>query len=385
MATSLTAPMRIIYFTRSYTPHDLRFMARIAERHELFYMRLEDNGIDIQCGSIPSSVRLVEWAGCKETCNQPEQLLGLMPEFEKAVSNVRPDLIHAGPIQSCAFMTALSGFQPFLAMSWGSDILFNASCNPLWNWISRYTLRQCGMLACDCEAVADRARELASGRNLPTVQFPWGIDLDRFTPGHAHDADRSLDGWQDAFVVYSSRSWSEGYGIDTLIEAFARAYRQQPRLRMILVGGGPLESLVHRLIQQYDIASAVSLPGKMANAELVNLLCAADIYISCASSDGSSISMLEAMAIGLPVVVTDIASNREWVVPSVHGWLCADKDPQAFANALLEAASLKSEEREQMGRANRKLAEARADWASNSLKLFQAYDALMARAPLGKP
>ena len=368
--------MRILYFTRGFTPHDLRFMTRIAERHEVLFLRLEDDGIDAKCGALPVGVREVEWEGGRSSYKHPEQWMRLIPAFVKTVESLRPDLIHAGPIQSCGLLTALSGFQPFLAMSWGSDVLVDAGRDAFWEWMSRYTLSRCGMLACDCEAVAARARELAGGRALPNVQFPWGIDLKDFTPGKTA-LHPQPDGWQDAFVIYSNRSWSEGYGVDTLLKAFAAAFHRQPRLRLILVGSGPLECEVYQLIHELGIASAVHMPGRKANAELAGLLRAADLYVSCASSDGTSISMLEAMATGLPVVVTDIASNREWVTPSVNGWLCADKDTISFSGAMLEAVALGSVERAQMGSANRELAEERANWEKNSLKLFQAYDALI--------
>ena len=65
---------------------------------------------------------------------------------------------------------------------------------------------------------------------------------------------------------------------------------------------------------------------------------AADAYVSCAQSDGTSVSLLEAMATGLPAVATDIPSNREWVVDGQNGWLATDASAEEFADPFLRAA-----------------------------------------------
>ena len=52
-----------------------------------------------------------------------------MPAFEAVLESVKPDLVHAGPVQSCGLMTALTGFRPFVLMSWGSDV--PDRCEPL--------------------------------------------------------------------------------------------------------------------------------------------------------------------------------------------------------------------------------------------------------------
>ncbi len=96
--------------------------------------------------------------------------------------------------------------------------------------------------------------------------------------------------------------------------------------------------------------------------------------------DGTSVSLLEALASGLPVVVSDLASNREWVHPGENGWLGEAGNPAAFAAAILEAAALDPGRLTAIGRANRSVAEARADWSENSRSLLEAYERLAGRS-----
>jgi glycosyltransferase involved in cell wall biosynthesis len=162
------------------------------------------------------------------------------------------------------------------------------------------------------------------------------------------------------------------------VEGFRRAHGREPRLRLVLAGGGSLAPEVDRWIAEAGIAHAVHRPGALGHDALPEWFRAADLYASCAESDGTSVSLLEAMATGLPVLVTDFPSNREWVAPGENGWLAPVGDARAVAEALVQAAALDAEARDAIGRRNRAVVEARADWAVNSRALLAAYDALAA-------
>jgi glycosyltransferase involved in cell wall biosynthesis len=107
---------------------------------------------------------------------------------------------------------------------------------------------------------------------------------------------------------------------------------------------------------------------------------AADTYVSCTQSDGTSISLLEAMATGLPVVVSDIPSNREWVVEEQNGWLASPRSAEQFADRLLRAARLSPEQRRLFSERNRRIVDDRADWDRNFPKLLEMYERLTGKS-----
>src|SRR5574341_2507154 len=153
--------MRVLYFSRDYTTHDRRFLSKLAaSQHEVLFLRLEDDGIAYEERSRPEKIHQVEWRGGKQRYNTLEAWLRLMPDFESVLDGVRPDLVHAGPVQSCGFMTAVAGFHPFLVMSWGSDILVDADRDAMRRWITIYTLKRSDMLLCDCQAVRHKVEQL---------------------------------------------------------------------------------------------------------------------------------------------------------------------------------------------------------------------------------
>ncbi len=369
--------MRVLYFTRDYTTHDMRFLERLASSSfEMHYIRLESDGIPYEQRPLPAGVRSVPWDGGKHPAKTLNDWLGLMPSFQRVLDDLQPDLVHAGPVQSCGFMTAVAGVHPFLVTSWGSDILVDADRDDLWRWLTRYTLQRSDALLCDCDTVRRKAQQYVAYPDERVVQFPWGVNLRTFRPGDAGLAIKSALGWEDKRVFLSTRAWESLYGIDILLEAFRRAYECDTSLRLLMLATGSLSVQVAAFITEYHLGDVVHCAGQVSHADLARYFQASDAYISCAHSDGTSISLLEALATGIPTVVTDIPSNREWVTPGVHGWLGADGDASSFAIAILNAARLTPAERAHMAEQNRALAEARADWDRNVEKLVQAYEDL---------
>jgi hypothetical protein len=154
--------MKILYFSRDYTTHDRRFLMKLAEsRHEVWFLRLEDDGIAYEDRPLPEKIRQVNWRGGRDRHKTLEAWMRLIPDFESVVDQIHPDLVHAGPVQSCGFMTALAGFRPLLLMSWGSDILVDADRDKMWRWMTRYALYRSDMLLCDCQAVRLKVQQLS--------------------------------------------------------------------------------------------------------------------------------------------------------------------------------------------------------------------------------
>ena len=99
----------------------------------------------------------------------------------------------------------------------------------------------------------------------------------------------------------------------------------------------------------------------------------ADLYISASHVDGSSVSLMEALACGLPTLVSDIPANKEWVSEGVNGWLFPDGNAEALAEKILSVSS-QGKKLDQISQAARKTAEERADWKKNFSVLLKAYE-----------
>jgi glycosyltransferase involved in cell wall biosynthesis len=261
----------------------------------------------------------------------------------------------------------------------------DANRSVAWRWATRYTLKHSAAMLGDCDTI----RQLAVAHGMPAariVTFPWGIDLQHFLPAseaakHPHQAAHGNPAGADEpapFVVLSTRGWEPLYGVEIIAQAFSMAARQRPELQLIMLGNGSLAGALRKIFAQSNVADRVGFPGQVKFSELPQYYQKADLYVSASHSDGSSISLLEAMACGCPALLSDIPGNREWVSPTDEesqqvGWLFPDGDADALAQAILDAVAQR-ERLPEMGRQARARVEHRADWEKNFPKLFEAYN-----------
>ena len=324
-------------------------------------MQLEDR-------SLPPGIHKIRWSGEDSPFS-----LGKVPrmtaELRKLVREIEPDLIHAGPIQSCALLTGLSGFQPLISMSWGYDLLLDAERSWLMRKITQFTLKRSSRLITDCQTVLKKAAQLGMPQDK-IVTFPWGVDLKRFTPGNYPPED------DNQFTILSTRSWEPIYGVDILARAFVEAAQKNKSLRLIMLGNGSQASILRELFERGGVNERVYYPGQVSQLDLARYYQMADLYVSASHIDGSSVSLMEALACGRPVLVSDIPGNREWVEPGQNGWWFKDGDFDELADKLLMAVDMRPN-LTSMSVAARKIAEDRADWNRNFPVLLDAYQAAL--------
>lgn len=365
--------MRILFFSRDYTVHDHRFLAALAKtEHKVYFLRLERGGGQGESRPLPPGIEQVLWSG-GQTPAALQDGPRLLLELRRVLRRTQPDLVLAGPLQRSAFLAALSGFRPLVSMTWGYDLIRDARRGPAWAWATRFTLKRSAALVGD----SDTLRQLAIAYGMPPeriVTFPWGIDLSHFSPGGRLPAGAQPPGSEPAgFNLLSVRNWEPIYGIDLIARAFVQAARQRPELRLVMLGGGSQSGLLRQIFAQGGVEERVSFPGSVQQAELPRFYRRADLYLSASHSDGSSISLLEALGCGCPALVSDIPGNREWVQPGVQGWLFPDGDAGALAAGILRAVDCRRDLAD-MGQSARRLAEQRADWNKNFPKLFEAFE-----------
>lgn len=374
--------MRVIYFSRNYTTHDWRYLVGLAGAgHQVHYLRLERGPIVYESRSVPPGVRVVSWAGGggpARTWRWPSLLMDL----RRVLKDVKPDLIHAGPVPSCAFLAALSGFRPLVVMSWGSDLLVDAERNPAMRWLTRYTLRRADVVVGDCRAVREKVRALADIPDERIVTYPWGIDLQAFRPRRSALDLRERLGWGHSRVFLSTRSWEPEYQIDALVAAFHSVARNRRDARLLLLGDGSMAPKIRTMIEEGGCRDLIHVAGQVPQSTLPDYYNLADVYISSAPSDGTSVSLLEAMACGLPVIVADAPGNREWVAPGRNGWLFEPGNVDALAGAMTLALDA-TDSHARMREANVELAGQRADWSKNFQLLLSAYAAALRSARRG--
>lgn len=362
--------MRILYLTRSDSVHDQRFMQTLAESsHEAFVLRLFPGEFPT-----PPGVTALNWTGFEDGL-QPWNLPVAQRALEKIVSEVEPDLIHAGPLPDLAFLAAKIEFKNLLAMSWGFDLMHDVHVSKLDEHRTRFALNNARALITDAYSSAEVAINLGFPAEKIVI-FPWGVDLDHFSPQNAKTAGaqwREKMNWQEKHVLLCLRSWEPNYGVDVLLHAFTQAIRENPDLRLILLGDGSLHDQYMGILSSETLQDKIFIGGRVPNQDLITYFGAADVYITPSHIDGSSVSLMEALACGLPTIASDIPANLEWVQPGKNGWVFTDNDIEELKNTILNVSALSLDEIAQTARL---IATEKADWHKNKQKLLALYQQL---------
>lgn len=169
---------------------------------------------------------------------------------------------------------------------------------------------------------ADRYHLIRSGIAVPELPGPAERQAVR----------RSL-GWDDdtAGVLAIGRLVDQKDPL-TMVDAFAVAAAEHPEARLAMVGGGTLHQEVAARIRAAGLDDRVDLLGVRADA--ASLLVGADAYLSSSRWEGLPRTVLEAIAVEVPVVATDVGGIRDVIVPDQTGLLVPAGDPQALGDAL---------------------------------------------------
>jgi L-malate glycosyltransferase len=187
----------------------------------------------------------------------------------------------------------------------------------------------------DCAALAREVVRLGADPERIS-QAAWGIDSTFFSPGPDTRGLRAEHGLgADDVVVLSTRSWEPLYDVPTVVDGVARARSADPRIRLVLAGDGSMADEVRARLVSTGLATSTVTTGRLSPTDMRDWLRAADVYAGAATSDGTSLSLLEAHACGLPAVVPDVGGNPEWVTGPELGRLFPVGDAEGLADSLL--------------------------------------------------
>lgn len=259
----------------------------------------------------------------------------------RAVAALAPDLVHAHYISSYGYLAARIDRHPLVMTAWGSDLLVTPRRSLWMRALTGWTLKRADLVtgdSLDLVAAIDAYRP-----RRPALQLHWGADLARFAPA-PWDA-------RAPFEIVSLRSWESNYRIPVILDALALLRREAPArpLRLHLLGGGPDEAALRAQAAALGLQAAALFHGRLDDAGMAAVLARCKASVSVPASDATSVSVLESMAAGVPVVASDLPANRQWLdaepalivpvddAPALAAALRRLRDDDAWARQVGEA------------------------------------------------
>jgi sugar transferase (PEP-CTERM/EpsH1 system associated) len=211
-----------------------------------------------------------------------------------------------------------------------------------------------------------------------------GVDTERFRPAPVRGRIAGCPfGQPEDFLAGWVGRMDPVKDVPTLLQAFARtARRPASRLRLVLVGDGPMRPAVERLVAQHGLGDRVWLAGE--RADVAEILRGLDCFVLPSLGEGISNTLLEAMATRLAVVATRVGGNAELIESGMTGLLVPPGDSDALADALVRYSSDRAMARRH-AKAARRVAQSRFSLARMVTDYCSLYETALAAAGVSLP
>lgn len=309
----------------------------------------------------------VDFAPCEQvsfSLKNPYQVLKSIRQLKNILRDYQPSIIHVHQANSYAFIAGKANAAkiPLVLTAWGSDVLLLPNKSPFHRWLVKKGLQSAQVLTADSKEMVDAIRRL--GIKTDVVQANFGVDLDLSV---IPNSERPM-------VFYSNRMHEPLYRIDEIIEGMGE-YLQSGDGEMIIAGKGSMTEALQEKVHTLGIAHRVRFVGFIDAKQNQAFYLGSRFFLSLPQSDGTSISLLEAMAFGCIPIVSDLPSNREWIEDNVNGIIL--QKGETLNNAVLRGLQLQASD---IILRNRNIVETKATKAVNSQKFTLIYDAILRSA-----
>lgn len=304
--------------------------------------------------------------------------LGSALEINKIINKIKPDILHAHYIKTfgavLGLYLSLFGHVPTILSAWGRQNLIESKF--IHKKLVTNAIVKADIIHIDGELMKPVLKNLgASDEKIRLIHY--GTNITKFNPS-LNNMDICMKfGLKNGPVVISIRNLYPIYDIETLIRAVPNVLNEISNVNFVIAGSGPDEKKLTDLIFQLDIAANVKLIGSIDHNKLPCYLASSDIYISTSLSDaGLSASTAEAMACGLPVIITDFGDNSLWVKNDKNGFIIPLKNPDVLAQKIIQLVK-NPELRLTCGQKNREIIEKYSNFEIEMQKFESVYDILI--------
>lgn len=176
------------------------------------------------------------------------------------------------------------------------------------------------------------------GINKATNIIPNPVDLDAFSPDNV--TKEKKDAFREKYNIPSDHMIACFVGrlgkeksVDVLLDYWSQTICPEDKIHLVIIGGGPFKEILEKQAKELGINEMVSFTGMVNHQDMPNYYAACDIYVTASLSDTNSISMLEGMAMGMPVLQRYDELNKDQVREGINGY--------SFSNAEDMGSKLK--------------------------------------------
>ena len=235
-------------------------------------------------------------------------------KIKRFARSFQPDIIclHQANSFSLYPILGLSKKYPVMLTVWGSDILVAPHQSQWIRKMTLYILKRVTLITADANYLAEQTQALVPKTKLSIHICQFGVE-----PLNVK-ADKEN-------IIYSNRGHYPLYRIEWIIKAFERFLKStNESWKLVIAGSGEQTESLKALVTSLDLDKKIEFVGFLSAQQNAEWYARSTYFISIPASDGTAVSLLEAMYYGSIPIVSDLPANREWITHNKNGWIVTD-------------------------------------------------------------
>jgi glycosyltransferase involved in cell wall biosynthesis len=191
----------------------------------------------------------------------------------------------------------------------------------------------CTRVVAPSQSVAELVRR--RGVKRPVQVIPTGVDVDFFVRGDGERFRQEEKISQKAVIIGHVGRLAPEKNLPYLADAVAMYLKNEPRAQFVVIGAGPSENEIRRIVEKYGVENQLTMPGEKTGPQLADAYKAMDLFVFASKTETQGMVLVEAMAAGKPVIALDASGSREVVEDGINGRLLeADTSQETFSSAI---------------------------------------------------
>lgn len=321
--------------------------------------------------------------------NQWAIVKSLIARLDEIIPEIKPDVLHA-------HSPALNGLAAIKAgKKYNIPVVYE--CRAFWEdaavdhgttsegslryritkALESYVFRQAQAVTCICEGLKQDIIRRGIVENKITV-IPNAVNIEKFTFGQEANPELKQQlGLQNKTTLGFIGSFYAYEGIPLILDALPEILKQQPNVRLLLVGGGPQEKIIKDKVKQLKLESFVIFTGRVSHDQVQDYYNLVDIFVyprlaMRLTELVTPLKPLEAMAQGRLVIASDVGGHKELINDQENGVLFKANDANSLAACVLNLLT-RSERWPAMRQAGRQYVEQERNWVKSVSNYQQVY------------
>jgi glycosyltransferase involved in cell wall biosynthesis len=291
-----------------------------------------------------------------------------LPKLLYCIARFKPDIVHSHYASSYGLLGALTFFSPFMVSAWGSDVIEFPRKGILQRLTLKFVFSRASKI---CVTSGIMKNEVSKYSAKVPVVVPFGVDLNTFY--HLNSRNKN-----STFTFGCIKHFEKVYNIDKVVIAFGMLVRKFPSvpMKLKLIGDGSQKSDIQKLVTLFHLEEHVEFVGKIMHRDVPTYLNTFDAFLNVSEFESFGVAVAEAMACGVPVVVSNFEGFRDLVPGGENAIITRSTSPEDIFQAMKDCL-LNADRRAIAAKKSYELIREKFNWKDNLRQMEQVYSEFM--------